>query len=217
LILSPRARPARLGALAAALAATLYLLPAEASLGDLLRAVYLHGALLRAGEAAFAGGGIAGLLYLLSRRDAAVRWSWSFQKTATLVWLASFAVSSYVTVAAWGSINWAEPRFLASGQILAAAGLAVGLGILLERPWLRAAVGIALAGFVAVQLTTAGLMLHPENPIGASTSAELRIFYLAALALAVAATLEIVAWMARDREQAGRAPAPPGPGVDATL
>lgn len=193
LLRSMRPRSALLGLTLAALILGLLLVPPEASLGDLIRVVYLHGALLRAGEAAFAAAGFAGVLYLLTRREGLASWSWAFLKTAALVWCASFAVSTWVTVAAWGSVNWSEPRFLASGQVLAATATALALGLMVERPQVKAALGIGTSLFVAVQLSTAGLMLHPDNPIGASSSAGLRAHYLVVAALAVLLALEI-AW-----------------------
>lgn len=183
----------RTGTLLLILALLLWTMPSEATMGGLIRTVYLHGALLRVAELAFVAGAVLGLIYLLRGSDPAAQWSGALQKAAAVSWLLSFAISLYTMSSAWGGINWAEPRLVSGGRVLSAAAAAIALGYLLERPRVIAAAGILVGVLVVVEIATTGLVLHPANPIGASDSLAIKVYYYAIVLLVVG----LVAEMAR--------------------
>ena len=113
-------------AVCAALAALiLALLPAEKTIGPVVKIVYLHGALSRAGMAGFVAGGAVGLASLVLRRPALARWSAALTLSGWSFWVAHFVVSMPATHFTWGPwIAWGEPRVTMTLQVMA-AGLAV--------------------------------------------------------------------------------------------
>ncbi len=87
------ASPMRLAGLLVVFLLLVWASPAEATLGEVIKVVFVHGALMRVAEAAYLVAGLLGLLYLARPRATALRWSWSLQRTAFLFWLGSFLVS----------------------------------------------------------------------------------------------------------------------------
>ncbi|MDH7489962.1 MAG: hypothetical protein QHH80_10700, partial [Anaerolineae bacterium] len=101
-----------------ALAALLILSPSEKTLGDVVKLVYLHGALVRTGLLAFTAAGALGLAALLAHSDRVARWGEAVGHTALVVWTAYVLSSMVVTYLAWGvAIAWGEPRVRASAHI----------------------------------------------------------------------------------------------------
>lgn len=178
-LVSRRASPYRVGALSFALLVLVWTSPSEQTIGDLVKVVYIHGALVRAAEVVFLAGGALGLIYLLRKSASIIAWLRAMQGTAFLFWLFSFLISIYVMQMAWGGINWTEPRFLSSGRVLAVAAIAIALCFLFEKPKVTAAAGVLVGIVVVVELATAGVQLHPTNPIGTSPSIVTKLSYYA--------------------------------------
>ncbi|MDO8670901.1 MAG: hypothetical protein Q7O66_05655 [Dehalococcoidia bacterium] len=164
--------------------------PAEETLGDLVKIVYVHGALIRAAELVFVASGMAGALYLLKKTTLAVRWSWALQRSAFICLLLSFIASLYAMILSWGGINWTEPRFLAVGRILAASAIALTLNYLLPRAKIMAWTSMFMVAVVLFEIATAGLVLHPDNPIGTSPSMATKVYYYGILLCIVAIAVE---------------------------
>jgi hypothetical protein len=194
-----------IGACAACSLAVLAVLPAERTIGAVIKLVYLHGALSRAGMVGFGLGGVAGLARLawpaqgpiLSRWSNGLIWSgWGF-------WTMHFLVSIPATRFTWGPwIAWGEPRVTMTIQVIA-AGLAVILvSQLLGSPVFSAAANALLGAVVLFLVLQTGVLLHPLDPIGNSPSPEFRLLY-AALVAAVMASLGLVAWRLSQTQMAG--------------
>src|SRR5512139_2044826 len=110
---------------AAAAALILALMPAEKTLGQVIKIVYLHGALSRAGMLGFAAAGVAAGAYLVRPRPQIIRWAVALLVSGWCFWAAHFLVSMPATRLTWGPwIAWGEPRVSMTLQI-AAAGLVV--------------------------------------------------------------------------------------------
>jgi hypothetical protein len=175
-------------------AAILLLMPLEKTLGQVIKIVYLHGALSRAGMVGLVAAGLAGALYLLTRRPALARWARGLMISGWAFWVAHFIVSMPATRLTWGPwIAWGEPRVTMTLQ-LAAAGLVVLLVTELvkdTRFTAFAAAGLALA--VAWMAGSTGVLRHPLDPIGTSPSATFQLVYLALL-VPVIGGMALVAW-----------------------
>ena len=103
----------------------LILMPAEKTLGQIIKIVYLHGALSRAGMIGFWAAGIVGIIYLLRPRPALARWTQALLLGGWSYWAAHFLVSMPATRLTWGPwIAWGEPRVTMTLQVLL-AGLVV--------------------------------------------------------------------------------------------
>jgi len=108
-----------LGVLLVVLVGLLILVPPEQTLGDIVKVVFLHGALVQVGLVAFAVAGALGLAYCIRRSETVYAWCLAVQKTAVLMWIV-YAISSMIaTYQAWGVwIAWDEPRVRASISVL---------------------------------------------------------------------------------------------------
>ena len=99
----------------AALAILFILSPSEKTLGDVVKLVYLHGALVRTGLLAFSIAGILGAIALASGRSWAIEWGRAVGHAALIVWVLYAVSSMVVTYLAWGvAIAWGEPRVVSA-------------------------------------------------------------------------------------------------------
>ena len=160
---------------AAIVAAALLVLtaPAERTLGDGIRVVYVHVALTWAGAVGLVAAGLVGGALAFTGREwlrpwmAAVGWvGWGF-------YLAGFLVSMGAAQVNWGGVNalfWREPRTVGAIQVLAVALIVLVLGGWLRWPRVQGALNAVLAAFVAwSSLGTTTFILHPSAAVGASS------------------------------------------------
>ena len=181
--------------LCAALAALLLVaMPAEKTIGQVIKIVYLHGALSRAAMAGFVAGGVVGLLFWLRPRPALVPWSNALTLSGWAFWVAHFLVSIPATRLTWGPwIAWGEPRVTMTLQV-AGAGLAVlAINWLLGSARFATAANTLLGGTVLFLAGETGVLRHPLDPIGSSPSPLLRVVYLVLLVPVIVSML-LVAW-----------------------
>ncbi len=179
------------GALAALI---LVLLPAEKTIGQVIKIVYLHGALSRAGMVGFVGGGVVGLAYLLLRRPALACWSTALTLSGWGFWVAHFVVSMPATHFTWGPwIAWGEPRVTMTLQVIVAGLAVLAVGWLLANAFFTAGANALLGGAVLFLAERTGVLRHPLDPIGNSPALVFRLAYLALL-IPVVGAMVLVAW-----------------------
>jgi hypothetical protein len=172
----------------------LVLIPAEKTLGQIIKIVYLHGALSRAGMLGFVLSAVAGLAYLLLRRLTLVRWSQALMWSGWGFWTAHFLVSMPATRLTWGPwIAWGEPRVFMTLQVIAAGLVVILVSWLVQNPYFTAVADLLFGGAFLFLAEQTGVLRHPLDPIGTSPSATLRVIYLALLVPVVAAML-VLAW-----------------------
>ena len=195
---SPILTPKRAGIAALVLLALLAVLvlisPAEAQLGNLIKIIYLHGALARVGIYAILLAGVLGLVYLVRPRLALLRWSNAVQVAGLIAFVTHFALSVIPTHETWGMwIVFDEPRTRMSLQIIG-----VGIIVVLVRRLVNddrlSGLANALLG-IAVLLLNArtGVLRHPLNAIGDSSSLAIQGFYVG-IVLICAALVGLLAW-----------------------
>jgi hypothetical protein len=198
-----------------ALAALLALSPAEATLGPVVRIVYLHGALERVSVWAFLAAALLGIGQLCVPRRRLGAWIQATIEIAILLWIAHYVVSLPAQILAWGGITLSEPRVASATWILIATLLIylvvrwIVRAALQEMPlaqqtpaapldqtalWLA---GGAILNAVVVFIVLRGAVnvLHPLNPIFSSDSPVMIGFYLAIM-LVIAA---LACLITRDR------------------
>ncbi|HEY86051.1 MAG TPA: hypothetical protein G4N96_13165 [Chloroflexi bacterium] len=196
--LNHRMRPL-FAALLVLLALLLWFSPAEKTLGQAVKLVYLHGALVRSAVVLFLVSLPVNLAALFS--PSSMRKNWLCRGKALVwgaiaVWLAHTLFSMVTTYATWGIfIAWSEPRtrftFTAAGVSL----LLVVAAYLIDSPRFSALVFVALAGVVVGLLPQLGLLRHPFDPIATSSSTAIRAFYAAILTDALAMSGLLVVWI----------------------
>ena len=183
-----------IGLCALGAALVLGLMPAEKTLGQIIKLVYLHGALSRAGMIGFWAAGLAGAAYLIRPSSRALRWSQALLWSGWGFWLVHFIVSMPATRLTWGPwIAWGEPRVTMTLQVAAAGLIVIAVTWLLDSGRFTAVANLLLGLAVFFLVERTGVLRHPLDPIGASPSSTLRLIYLLLL-LPVIASMFLVAW-----------------------
>lgn len=170
--------------------------PAETRLGNLVKLVYVHGALVWVGLVTFSVAGGLGLVALVMRRPVWYRGTQAAGTAAIVVWIVYALTAMVVTGLAWGQvIAWNEPRVQATGLILAAALLFAAVTRLVDQPGFTAVVNVLMGLVPWLVVSQADAIRHPVDPIGGSGSTAIQTFYLLIeLTLAALAAMLIV-WL----------------------
>jgi len=185
---------ASLGICALSTLGVLALMPAEKTLGQVIKVVYLHGALSRAGMLGFVAAGAAAIVYLVRPSEGLIRWAQALLISGWGFWTAHFLVSMPATRLTWGPwIAWGEPRVTMSLQVIAAGAVVIGIIWLVREPKFTAlAIALLALAFLFLAANT-GVLRHPLDPIGLSPSARLRLIYLLLL-IPVVGSMVLIAW-----------------------
>jgi ABC-type transport system involved in cytochrome c biogenesis permease subunit len=185
--------------LLAVLALLLVLSPPERQLGNLVKVIYFHGALARSGMLALMAAGVLGLAYLLRPLPALVRWSNAVQVAGMAVFIAHFLLSVIPTHETWGVwIAFDEPRTVMSLQVIGAGLVVMVVRYLVDDDRLSALANLLLGVAVFLLSSRTGVLRHPLNPIGDSTSNTIQLFYGGILITCLALTA-LAAWLLADR------------------
>jgi len=172
----------------------LLIMPAEKTIGSIIKVVYLHGALSRAGMLGLMAAGAVGLAYLIRPQPALARWTKALALSGWAYWTAHFIVSMPATRFTWGPwIAWGEPRVTMTLQIMLVGLAVIAVSWLVADERFAAAANLLLATAVVVLAARTGVLRHPLDPIGQSPSGLLRWIYLALL-VPVVGSMVLVAW-----------------------
>jgi hypothetical protein len=159
------------------------LAPTDRVLGEATRMVYVHGAIIRVILGTFLLSGLSGLVYLFNRKTAWVEWSRVLLETSLVLWIPYLISSTVATLQTWGAIAWFEPRWLVTLQVSVVAPLAYGVSLVVKKPFVTAALNALVAAAIFLLTRSAGLVLHPIDPIGASGNSGIIGSYLVLLGL----------------------------------
>lgn len=166
----------------------LWLSPAEQTLGQVVKLVYMHGALISTCMIAFVVAGALGLLWLLVRKMGLLRWLTALQRATAVTWVIYLLSSMWVTYMAWGvAIAWGEPRVAATIRVTLAVAVILIVTEIVKMPLLTAGGNVLLAVVVMVIIENAGVIRHPIDPIGTSNSASIQWFYAGIMLTTIAA------------------------------
>lgn len=153
----------------------IWLSPSEETLGNLVKLVYFHAAVVYAALFAFLMAGVLGLIYLITSKKIIYHWVCAFQKTAFLFWVIYFISSIFLTYLAWGGVGWMEPRFQLAIRILVMTSVVFLLSMWISKPKLIAALNSGLFLIIFYFTSTVQRIFHPSNPIGKSNSLIMKI------------------------------------------
>lgn len=167
------------------------LAPAERTLGQTIKVVYVHVALSRAGALGFYLAGIVGLVSIFIRDVRFPAWMRAVGWAALSLSAAGFLVSGVAQLASWGGIAWGEPRVETAMNVLAVAVIVQIVNAWLPWPLGRAGLHVMLALFQGWASLRAPGVLHPTDAIGQSTSGAIQ----ATGALLLALALLLGAWI----------------------
>jgi hypothetical protein len=183
-------------ALLCLLALWLVLAPSETRLGQVIKLVYVHGALIWAGLGMFSVAGALGLAALVLRRPIWYRGVRAAALAAIIVWILYVISSMAVTGLTWGQlIAWNEPRVQATALILGAALLLALVAKLVDHPDFTAAVALVMGILPWIVVKQAGAIRHPQDPIGGSGSTSMQGYYLVIVLTVCALAVILLAWL----------------------
>ena len=162
--------------------------PEERSLGANVRIVYLHGAWVLTAELAFLAAGLAGLIGLITRRDAFYKWSAALGRTGIIFWVTYLPLSLWAMQSNWNGLFLAEPRFRLAA-IFAVTGLLLQIGLwLINTDWITSLVNLLYIVVLRVVFSTAENIMHPPpSPIFNSGNYAIIGFFLALILLTLVA------------------------------
>jgi hypothetical protein len=185
------------GAVALA-AVAVRLAPAEATLGQSVRFVYAHAALMWVGFGLLTLGGLAGWAFLIRRSPRLLEWSIGCLVVGLVIIASTGLLGMWTAKLTWGGIFWAEPRMAMLLKILAAGSGAIVAGKLSGSPVVAGAANGLAATAAWIWLLQTRLVIHPANPIFTSESAAIKLFPLAIGLLLGFAALQIVRYWTTD-------------------
>ncbi len=181
-------------------AALLLIMPPEQKLGHVIKAVYIHAALVQTGLLVFFAAGIFGLFYLFSKSEKQRTAMTASQKTGVVIWSLYAASSMIVTRLAWGVwVAWEEPRVRSSALIWAAVLLFFVLARWVHDARFTAIVNILLACLSWWLTKTAGMVRHPLDPIADSNSLLLKLFFLLIFALTILIAIQLTRLISKEQ------------------
>lgn len=170
--------------------------PAEARLGNVVKLVYVHGALIWVGLVTFSVAGGLGLVALIVRRPVWYHGTQAAGVAALIVWIAYVISAMAVTGLTWGQVvAWNEPRVRATGLILVAAIVLAIVGRLVAHRDFTAVVNLAMGIVPWVVVGQADAIRHPVNPIRGSGSAAIQTFYLLIVLTVAGLAMTLIAWL----------------------
>jgi hypothetical protein len=178
------------------LALLLWLSPAEQTLGQVVKLVYLHGALVRTAMLIFAASLPVNLIALVKGPGGWSAWGKALAWTAILAWLAHTLFSMVTTYAAWGVfVAWDEPRTRFTFSLAAIAVIIAGVATMVGNARFSALALAALAGLTLGLLPGLDIVQHPLDPIGSSPSGAIHAFYAAILVVSLAMGGLLAVWL----------------------
>jgi hypothetical protein len=180
-----------LGGILTAAVILILITPPEATLGDGIKIVFIHAALIQTGIVGLVVAGLIGIVVLATAHAEIDRWMRSIAIVAVVFYAAGVITSMIAAKVNWGNVFLQEPRMAASLNTLALA-----LIILILTMWLESLPGgvritgvlqAGLAVYLIWSILFTPLLLHPRNAIGTSTFPALRWSFYGLLALCVGA------------------------------
>jgi len=165
--------------------------PAEKSLGTNVRVVYLHGAWVWAALICILAAALAGIVGLISRRQAAHYWSLALGRTGLIFWITYLPLSLWAMQTNWNGLFLSEPRWRVA-MIFAIGGLVMQIGItMLENPAWASALNVVFVVILAYVLQTTDQVMHPGSPIFGSGAWRIQAYFLLLLVLTLLAAWQL--------------------------
>ncbi len=152
--------------------------PAERTLGEAIRYVYLHVALIQAGMLGLYLVGFLGLILLVTASLKLQIWAQVIARVGFSFFIAGGIMSVIAANATWGGFPIDEPRNQAMLSVIALSLIVLILGSWL--PWIRVQgfLYLLLAVYVYWSIPNTPLVLHPGDAGGMSPSATFRLVFV---------------------------------------
>jgi len=169
--------------------------PAERTLGDLVKLIYVHAAISWVAILIFVIAAILGLSFLVTTKSSLYEWSCALEVTAIFLWFIHTLMGAAAMRIVWGGFLWTEPKFKTTVFILLITLAAYLFSMVVAKPKIVSVLNVGIAPLVVLLVLRAGRIVHPLNPILASSGLKIKICsgMIALLFLAIA--LQIARWL----------------------
>jgi hypothetical protein len=192
-----RAQPLFILATLLLIALTTLLGPVDRTLGGGLRLILFHGAWVWSGQIVFGLAGAAGLAGLIGRRVNWQRWSQALGWTGMFFWLTYLPMSAALMRWQWGGFFFDEPLWRVPFTF-AIIGVLLQAGLLLVNSLPATSIGnLVFSAALWVSLRSAEGVLHPDSPVGQSSSGRIQFFFVILLVLSVLLGIQLAGWLYR--------------------
>lgn len=172
----------------------IWLAPAERTLGDGIKWVYVHVALTWTGMTGLAAAAGLGVLLLITGRPRLALWTRQVGLLGLGFFALGWATSAVASQVNWGGIAWNEPRNQVNLQVLAAGVIVAVTSSWLNQPRWQGALYPLLLAWMLWAFAATPLILHPRSPIFTSASPAFAAAFLTAYALTTLAALGLLAY-----------------------
>ncbi|MBN2501038.1 MAG: hypothetical protein JXB38_09700 [Anaerolineales bacterium] len=180
-----------LAGLVIALALLVIFAPQERTLGDGIKIVYVHVAVIWTAMLAIAAWGLLGLGVAFTDNPRLYSWLTTMRPLAFGVYLISAVLGMVSSKINWGAVGWLEPRMQATLSTLAVAVMIMVLNAWLSSRRIQGVLGALMLAYTYWAIFSSPLVLHPENPIMSSDSGAIKLTFFICFAL----VLGIAAWI----------------------
>ncbi len=175
----------------------LWLAPNERILGNGIKVVYVHVALIWVGIAGLILVGLLGFWMLITDKSQLQPWTYTIAWVTLTFFAAGIGMSMLAAQINWGGIFLAEPRYTVTLQVLA-----IGIIFQVINSWdipqrFKGLLWMLPAAFYVWSVMQVPLVLHPENPARTSTSLAIRFTFLGLFVLFLLAGAWIVFYLQR--------------------
>ncbi|NJD76132.1 MAG: hypothetical protein FIB08_03405 [Candidatus Methanoperedens sp.] len=170
--------------------------PEDRELGQILKLIYLHGALVNTGLFLFSAVGLLSLASLF-RNSPGFFLLFAIEKTAIIFWVAATVTGNITSWLAWGGIFWGEPRLQAMITISLISISIYLISSASENPRTISFLGIGLALSVWILIVRAGRIMHPDNPFSISEYS-IRLFFIVITLVFLVTSILAIRWQYPD-------------------
>jgi len=169
--------------------------PEEATLGESVRVVYLHGAWVLTAEIFLALAALAGFLGILLRREKIHQWSAALGRTGIVFWIIYLPLSMWAMQANWNGLFLSEPRFRLA-FIFAVTGTLLQVGLLfLSRSVITSLANVLFFTALWILLRQTPYILHPPpSPIFNSGNLSLQLYFIGLIFLTIVSAYFLTRW-----------------------
>jgi heme/copper-type cytochrome/quinol oxidase subunit 4 len=169
--------------------------PAERTLGENVRLVYLHGAWVWTSLFGFVASAAIGLAGFILNRETLHRWSIALGRSGLVFWLTYLPLSLWTMQLNWNGLFLDEPRWRVAIDF-AIAGILIQVAIaIIQRAHWGSLINIAFISALAFALVQTDQVMHPNSPIASSGSVSIQGFFGILTVLCITAGLLLARWL----------------------
>jgi len=169
--------------------------PAEKTLGNFVKSIYLHAAFIWAAIIMFSVAGLLGLIACFSSNDNFYQWSTAIEYTAISIWSINFLFSLVIQSLAWGGIAWNEPRTAMSIFILLFSFILIFASLITKPLKIKGLYNLLMSIIMWFFLVRTGVAIHPVGAISGSPSTAIKAYTLVIALLVLILAISVAAFV----------------------